>query len=222
MTSESENAIRRRLCEIAHRVHAAGLVGGSDGNVSARLDGERVLISASATCLGTLTPDDLVVINPRGDVVDGVRRASSERWMHLTAYAERPDVHAIIHAHPPTVVAMTLVGMTMPDNILPETIIAFGNAPTAPYATPGTKQGGKVVEGLARDHDAIILDRHGALTMGPSIEAAMMKLEQLEHAARIITLAKQLGAPRTLAPDEIERLVELRAAYFGAPSESGN
>lgn len=210
---QSETALRSDLCEIAHRVHAAAFVGGADGNVSARLGDDRFLVSASATCLGTLTPDELVVIDAGGNVVDGERRASSERWMHLAAYTRRSDVGAIIHAHPPTVVAMTLVGITMPDDILPETLIAFGRAPTAPYATPGTPDGGEVVKDLVGEHDAIILDRHGALTLGDTIRDALMKLEQLEHAARIVTLARQLGTPKSLPPEEIRRLLELRDAY---------
>lgn len=218
--SNAESSLRIDLCRIAHRVHAAGFVGGSDGNVSARLADDRFLVSASATCLGTLTPEELVVINAEGDVVDGDRRASSERWMHLAAYSQRTDIRAIIHAHPPTVVAMTLAGISMPSNVLPETIIAFGHAPTTQYATPGTRDGGEVVRDLARDHDALILDRHGSLTMGGTIHAAMMRLEQLEHAARIITLARQLGELRTLSPDEIQRLVELRKAYFSPDIQS--
>ncbi|MCB9857441.1 MAG: class II aldolase/adducin family protein [Phycisphaerales bacterium] len=218
--SQTELTLRNELCRVAERVHAAGLVSGSDGNVSTRLADDRFLVSASGTCLGTLTPDELVVIDANGDVVEGDRRASSERWMHLAAYGQRPDIRAIIHAHPPTVVAMTLVGLSMPSDVLPETIIAFGSAPTSAYATPGTRDGGDIVRDLARNNDAIILDRHGSLTMGDTIHAAMMKLEQLEHAARIITLARQLGELRTLSPDEIGRLIDLRKAYHGGDSQS--
>ncbi len=218
-TSHTEKSLRTELCQIAHQVHAAGFVGGSDGNVSARFGSDRFLISASATCLGTLTPDDLVIIDPAGDVVCGTRRASSERCMHLAAYAQRNDVRAIIHAHPPTVVAMTLSGMQMPPDVLPETVIAFGRVPTAPYATPGTRDGGEIVKDLVRSHDAIILDRHGSLTLGDTIRAAMMRLEQLEHAARIITKAMQLGELRTLPADEIRRLEDLRKAYFSPDTD---
>ncbi|HPF38185.1 MAG TPA: class II aldolase/adducin family protein [Phycisphaerae bacterium] len=220
-TAQDENALRAELCDIAHRTHAAGFVGGSDGNVSARLADDRFLISASATCLGTLAPDDLVVIDADGAVIHGARRASSERWMHLAAYAQRPDVSAIVHAHPPHVVAMTIADLPMPDDVLPEIIIAFGRAPLAPYATPGTKDGASVVSELVQQHDAIILDRHGALTLGSSIHAALMKLEQLEHAARILTIATQLGNLRRLPADEIHRLHELRAAYHGNSPTSG-
>ncbi|MCA9256546.1 MAG: class II aldolase/adducin family protein [Phycisphaerales bacterium] len=221
LTAQDENALRAELCNIAHRTHAAGFVGGSDGNVSARLTDNRFLISASATCLGTLAPDDLVVIDTDGAVVHGVRRASSERWMHLAAYARRPDVSAIVHAHPPHVVAMTIADLRMPDDVLPEIIIAFGRAPLAPYATPGTRAGADVVSELVGRHDAIVLDRHGALTLGNSIHAALMKLEQLEHAARTITIASQLGELRRLPADEIQRLHELRAAYHGSAPTTG-
>lgn len=216
----NDTSRRRDLCDIAHRVHAAGFVGGSDGNVSARISDDRFLISGSGTCLGTLTTDELVVVDAAGDVVDGSRRASSERWMHLAAYAQRPDVGGIVHAHPPTVVAMTLADMRMPDDVLPEVLIAFGRAPTAPYATPGTRGGADVVQDLVGEHDAIILDRHGALTLGATLHAALMKLEQLEHAAKIITLAHRLGAVRRLPADELRRLDELRRAYHGVATET--
>lgn len=215
MTQESD--LRQRLCDAARRIHAAGLAAGADGNVSARLAPDRVLISASGTSLGRLAPTDLVLIDAHGNADAGGRRPSSERWMHLAAYARRPDIGAIAHAHPPSVVALTLAGVALPADVLPEIIIAFGAAPVAPYATPGTPDGAAAVAELVRGHDAIILDRHGALAMGTSPEAAVQKLEQLEHAARTIALAHQIAGDRIrrLPPDEVEKLHRLRSAYHG-------
>ncbi len=206
--------LRREICEIGLRMHTRGLVAGTDGNVSARLGHGRYLITPSGSCLGQLKPGELVVIDESGSGTGpGGGRPSSERWMHLAAYVMRPDVAAVIHAHPPTVIAMTLAGVPFSHCALPELILSFGQTPVTRYATPGTDEGAGAVREIVRRFDAIVLDRHGSLTVGKSLMDAYLKLEKLEHAAGILATAHTLGGARTLPRDEVAKLAALREQF---------
>jgi len=209
-----EARLRRELNDVARAVYERGHVSGTDGNVSVRLGDERFLISPSGACLGRLRPDDFVMVDASGSAI-GPGCPSSERWMHLEAYRQRPDVRAAVHAHPPTCVALTVSGRGFPDGILPEALIAFGSVPIAPYATPGTEEGARAVRDLVANHDAVILDRHGSLTLGDAPWRAFDRLDQLEHAARVLAAAMSLGDIRTLTDLQIERLLDIRTAYSG-------
>lgn len=212
----SEWNLRRDLCEFARRVYDKGLVAGTDGNVSARVAGDRLLISPSGSCLGLLAPGDLVLIDHAGRVITGRGKPSSERWMHIAAYQERPEVRAAIHAHPPATIAFTVAGTVVDPCALPEVILAFGRVPVTDYATPATTEGALVVRDLIKRHDALVLDRHGSLTVGNSIADAFFKLEKLEHGAHVMLLAHGLGRTRPLPPEEVAKLGALREALgFG-------
>ncbi|MBX3394954.1 MAG: class II aldolase/adducin family protein [Phycisphaerae bacterium] len=211
--------IRRDICDVGRRMHQAGLVAGTDGNISARLGLERILITPSGSCLGRLEPDQIASINLRGDPLPGSTAPSSERWMHLCAYERRPEIHAAIHAHPPTAIALTLAGMTIDPCALPEIIIAFGRVPTTAYATPATRDGALVVAEWVDRFDALILDRHGSFTIGKSLFDALYKLEKLEHGAHVLYMAHQMGGVRGLPPDEVAKLASLREQFGFARSD---
>ena len=202
--------LRKELCDIARRVYDRGLVAGTDGNISARVHGDQFLISPSGSCLGMLDPGDFVLIDPAGRVITGRGRPSSERWMHIAAYAERPDVMAAIHAHPPATIAFTVAGLSMSQCALPEVILAFGQVPTTAYATPATEEGAVVVRDLIKRFDALVLDRHGSITVGKSIRDAFFKLEKLEHGCHVMLMANQLGQTKSLPPEEVAKLGALR------------
>lgn len=206
----SDWQLRREMCEVGRRVHARGLVGGTDGNLSVRVGGDRVLISPSGTCIGMLEPGDFVMIDMAGRALQGTRKPSSERWMHLSAYAERPDIMAALHAHPPITVAFTVAGMAMPQCALPEVILSFGQVPVTAYATPATPEGAVIVRDLIKRHDVLVLDRHGSLTVGASPLDALFKLEKLEHGMQVLLAAHQLGGVRNLPANEIAKLANLR------------
>jgi L-fuculose-phosphate aldolase len=130
--------------------------------------------------------------------------------MHLAAYAERPDIEAAIHAHPPATIAFTVAGLTIDPCALPEVILAFGQVPVTAYATPATQEGAVVVRDLIKRFDALVLDRHGSITVGKSPADAFFKLEKLEHGARVMYMAHQLGRTRSLPPEEVAKLGVLR------------
>ncbi len=206
----NEWQLRKEICEIGRRVHDRGLVAGTDGNISARTSADRLLVTPSGSCLGLLKPEELIVIDHAGQVLAGRGKPSTERWMHIAAYQQRPEVMGAVHAHPPMTVAFAVAGVTMPQRALPEVILAFGQIPVTAYATPATEEGAVVVRNLIARFDALVLERHGSLTVGRSLTEAFFKLEQLEHAARVMLLARQLGNVQDLPPQELAKLAELR------------
>ena len=159
-----------------------------------------------------LEPGDLVRIDAAGRAIGGRGKPSSERWMHLAAYAVRPDVMAAIHAHPPATIAFTVAGLTVDPCVLPEVILAFGQVPVTSYATPATVEGAEVVRELIKKFDALVLDRHGSLTVGKNPQDALFKLEKLEHGSHVMFMAHQLGQARRLPPEEVAKLGALREA----------
>ena len=216
----SDWTLRQEICDVGRRIHQRGLVGGTDGNISALAGGGLILISPSGSCLGMMEPGDLVLIDFTGRVMSGRGIPSSEHWMHATAYAQRPDVTAIVHAHPPLTVAFTVAGVPMSPCALPEVIIAFGRVPVTAYATPSTDEGAGVIRDLIKQFDVLVLDRHGSLTVGKSVTDAMYKLEKLEHAAQVMLTAHQLGGVQDLPPEEVAKLADLRTRLgLGRPED---
>ncbi len=222
MTAEQQ--LRLAIVDVGRRLYQRGLIVAGDGNISARLPDGTLLITPAGLCKGELTPEDLVVISLDGELLRAApgRRQSSEQQLHLHTYRCRPDVQACVHAHPPTAVALTLVGMDLTAPLLPEAILALGPVPTAPYARTGTVELGEVVGRLVVDHDALLLAYHGALTLGPTPLAAYFQMEQLEHCARTIHAAYQLGLPQLLPPERIAELQALRATHrYHAAAQRG-
>lgn len=207
---DSEWHIRRQLVEISKQIYDRGYAAASDGNVSHRLTGDRVLVTPGGFCLGELQPSDLVCVNMAGHCFSGRNRPTSELPLHLAVYAIRSDVNAVVHAHPPIANAFSFAGQTLDQCVIPEVVLGFGAIPTSAYATPSSEEGPRVIQELIREHDAILLQRHGSLTVGPSLRDAYFKLEKVEHAAQITLAARQLGTVIPLSADELQRLAAVR------------
>ncbi len=207
-----ELALREEICQVGRRLYQRGLIAAGDGNISARLASNAILITPAGLCKGELAPDDLAVIDLEGQLMRAApgRRQSSEQLLHLHVYRRRPDIHACVHAHPPTAVALTLVGISMAEPFLPEAVLALGPVPTAPYARTGTAEMGHAIDALVADHEALLLSHHGGLTLADTPTAAYFLMEQLEHCARILHAAYALGVPRRLPPERLAELVALR------------
>ena len=184
-------------------MHQTGLVAGLDGNVSARVGDGRFLATPSASHLGVLRPEDLLVVEVDGSCSGPV---TSEWAMHRACY-DRPDVHAVFHAHPIYVVARTLDGLPMPSAVLPEVVVAIGDVPTLPYATTGTEELARMVGDAMQHHNAVVLERHGAVTVGRTIQQACSRMEALEHAAHILAVTRH--EPTELPAAERERLARI-------------
>jgi L-fuculose-phosphate aldolase len=203
-------AIAREICRAGRRLAERGLIAGTDGNLAARCGADRVLVTPAGRDKGELAPGDLVEVDLAGRVVRGPARPSSELDMHLVIFATRADVEAVVHAHPPVATGFAVAGKMLGDGSLAELVTQFGMVPIVPYGAPGTPELGERVRPFARDHDALLLANHGAVTLGPTVEAACYRMESLEQGARILLVARLLGGARPLSPEEIARLVAPR------------
>ncbi|NOX58146.1 MAG: class II aldolase/adducin family protein [Planctomycetes bacterium] len=202
--------LRQEMVSIGKRIDDRRLVAATDGNISARLHGGRILMTPSGIALGSLRPQDLVIIDHAGRLLSGTLKKSSEFRLHLMIYEERRDVVAVVHAHPPIANAFTFAGVPLDPCIVPEVVATLGSIPTTDYGTPATDEGANVARTLIANHDAIMLQRHGSVTVGPTLLSAYQKLEKLEHTAEVLLAAHQLGGPKKLSKDEILKLARLR------------
>lgn len=209
----SADTLRAELCAYGHRLYAHNLVAATDGNLSARVGDDRYFCTPSGCCKAELEPDLILVADGRGTRIEGTGKVTSEFFTHLAAYEERPDIGAVVHAHPPHATALTLAGVSMARPQLPELVMALGAVPTAPYATPGSPEGGDVIRSLIRSHDAVLLDHHGAVTVGKDLRQAYYNMEKVEHAARILWTALSIGKVADLDSDQLDRIRTARADY---------
>ena len=208
----SRETLADEIVAVCCRLYDRGLIAGQDGNVSVRLSSGHILVTPSGLSKVDVTPDDLVELTAEGEQVTGGPAASSEIGMHLRIYRERPDVRAIVHAHPPIATAFGVVGRDFMDAVLPEVIFHLGRVPLVPFALPGTPALGDAMAPYLADHDAFLLASHGATTVGPTLRLAHQRMESLEHAARILHAASQIGSVTPLRAEDIAALRAAREA----------
>ncbi len=190
-----EKAKRSQIVAIARTLYDKGYVVATDGNISVRLSPDRLLLTPTGICKGDLTEENLILCDNEGNALEA-GRLTSETPMHLEVYKQRPDVNAVIHAHPPCTLALNLTGIQLDEYLLPEQTITLGEVPTAPFAMPSTSQGAEAIRELIEKHDTIILDRHGSLTVGETLAEAFHRLERLEFIAKVTVLARSIGEPK--------------------------
>lgn len=216
MMTPLEVNLRREIVRIGQLMYRKGFISASDGNLSARLEGSRILITPSGLHKGFLEPDHLLVVDEEGHVL-GPRTAmnralgpTSELPMHLEAYRQRADIGAVIHAHPAITIALSIAGISLADCLVPEAIVMLGIVPTTQYATPSSSENMLAIRTLVRSHDVIVLQRHGSLTVGADPMQCFMRLETLEQTARIRLMLAQLGVHSPLPADEVRKLLRMR------------
>ena len=203
---------KRDIVQVCRRLYERGLIAGPDGNVSVRLGPDRILVTPAGMSKVDVEADDLVEITLQGKKVRGSRRASSEIAVHLRIYQQRPDVNAVVHAHPPIATGFAVAGEGFTECVLPEVIFQVGWVPLVPYATPGTAALAEQFDPYIPAHDAFLMANHGATTAGPSLTIAHQRMESLEHTARIMLTARLLGRVNTLSPGDVQALVSSRDA----------
>jgi L-fuculose-phosphate aldolase len=210
---ETEHRQRMEICEIGHQMYQRGYVIACEGNLSVRIDADRILLTPSGVCKGGLAPHDLLVTDLSGAVIRGTGQPSSEIQMHLLYYRSRPDVRAVCHGHPPTATGFAVAGRALEEAILPEVVISLGKVPLAPYGTPGTWELCAGLELLVSAHDAILLENHGVVTSGKDIRTAYYHMETVEQCARVLLAAESLGGPHLLPHAEVQKLIAARSRY---------
>ena len=206
---------RDDIIETGKRLYARNYVASNDGNISIRLDENRFLITPSGVSKGYMAPEDLLVVDMKGNVLEGEKKPSSEMKMHREVFAQRTDVNAIVHAHPQMATSFAVAHKAFDKIILPEIIFSLGKVSLADYGTPTTEQIPQAVAKCIHETDALLLANHGALTAGSDIYDAYYKMETLEHFACIYFNVLQLGGGVELDRKEIDTLYEIRDGVYG-------
>ncbi|HZL84042.1 MAG TPA: class II aldolase/adducin family protein [Candidatus Krumholzibacteria bacterium] len=212
--------IRHEILHVCRRLYDRGLVAGTDGNVSVRLGPDRILATPTGMSKGFLEADDLVVCDLEGKQISGKRKLTTEIKIHLAAYTQRDDVCAIVHAHPPHATAFAVARKPLEERLMPEAYIAVGKVALTQYGTPSTDELEASIRPAVKEHDAILLANHGAMTLGRDVTAAYHRMEALEQLARISMLTHVLGGAHPLTAEEIARLEAIRGVYGGTPSDT--
>jgi L-fuculose-phosphate aldolase len=201
----SRLSVARAICDAGRRLMDRGLIAGAEGNISARSGPGRLLVTPAGRSKGDLEPADLVEVDLEGRIVRGIG-PSSELGLHLAVFRLRPDVGAVVHAHPPAATGFAAAGLALDDGVLPELVVQFGTVPLVPFGVPGSPELGERARPYLSDHDALLLANHGAVTLAPTVEEAEQRMESLEQGARILLVARLLGGAQRLAPTELDTL----------------
>ena len=207
--------IKQEICDVCHKMWQLGWVAANDGNVSVRLPDGTFLATPTGISKSFITPEKLVRINENGEVLEGLEgyRPSSEIKMHLRCYRERPDVGGVVHAHPPTATGYAVANKPLDDYSMIETVIAIGSVPVTPYGTPSTDEVPVAITPYLQEHDVMLLQNHGALTVGADVLTAYYRMETLELFAKISLTAHLLGGAQELSRANIDRLIDMRSQY---------
>ena len=213
--SSSEIDLRLAILECGRIAYDRHLLTSNDGNISVRVGDEHVLITPSGLCKGRMQADDLLLMDLDGNILsakDG-RKPSSETPMHLEVYKQRPDVCAVLHAHPVFATTLTVSDSPFPVDVLPEILLALGEVPTTRYATPSSHDDADAIRELIQKHDALLLRQHGSLTVGKDLDAALTALERIEHVAEVFWRAQMLGKVNRIPEGDVEKLLKVRERF---------
>lgn len=204
-------ATRREMIAASHELHRRGWVANHDGNISLRLPAQRYLLTPTALSKRVLNEADLIVIDRGGRVLQGQRRPFSEWSLHGAVLDARPDARAVVHAHPPSATALAVMGVEVDPRIIAEAVVSLGaRVPMLPYALPGSAAQLATLGEAAADYDVVTLEHHGVLSWGDDIEQALLRLELVEHLAKITLAALPLGRPRVLPEADLLELLRRR------------
>ncbi len=214
----SERQYRKEIVQFGEMLYQRGYVAAMDGNLSVRLDEDRILATPTAMCKGMMRPSDLVIVDVDGNRLEGHRNVSSEIKMHLLIYRMRPDIQGVVHAHPTTATGFAAAGMALDKPLVCEVVIGLGSIPLARYGTPGTTELCDALEPYVPEYDAILMSNHGVVAYGADLHQAYMKMETVEHFAQIALVTHVLGREEPLEGQELEKLIAARSKYQGCKS----
>lgn len=206
---------KKELLRIGKIVYQRQYITGSEGNLSLRIGSNDILITRSGVCKGELTFNDLMKLSLQKNAFNHSQKPSSEWQLHLEVYRQRPEIKAVIHAHPPYCISLSLAGISLEKPYTPESVLLLGAVPTAPYGRPSTSQVSKSIQKYIKKTDIILLERHGSLTVGYTLKEAFQKLEILETTAKIVWLGRQAGIIKPLSLKEAKELFALRREVYG-------
>ncbi|HEX2986547.1 MAG TPA: class II aldolase/adducin family protein [Caproiciproducens sp.] len=210
--ASSAYEIKKELCEIGRRIYQNGFVAANDGNFSVKINDNEFYCTPTGVSKGFMTPDMILKVDGQGNMLEPnpKYRPSSEFKMHLRVYHDRPDVNAVVHAHPPIATAHACAGLALDSYIMPEAVIALGDVPLTKYGTPSTMEIPDAIAEEIQTHDAVLLQNHGALTMGVNLLTAYFTMESLEFFAKVSYYANQLGGGQEFTCEQLEKLMDVR------------
>jgi L-fuculose-phosphate aldolase len=214
----SERQYRHEIVLYGKMLHQRGYVAAMDGNLSIRLDENRILATPTAMCKSMMRPSDLVIVDMEGRRLSGRRDVSSEIGMHVLIYKLRPDIRGVVHAHPATATGFAAAGMALNEPLVCEVVIGLGSIPLARYGTPGTPELTDALQPLIPEFDALLMSNHGVVAYGDTLNHAYMKMETVEHFAQIALVTHLLGRQQPLQNEQLEKLMAARSKYQGVTS----
>ncbi|HIT89032.1 MAG TPA: class II aldolase/adducin family protein [Candidatus Merdenecus merdavium] len=209
---QNEYEIKKEMCEIGRRVYNRGMVAANDGNFSVKLNDNEFLCTPTGVSKGFMTPEYICKVDAKGNVIQANKgfKPSSEIKMHMRVYEKRPDVKAVVHAHPLYATSFAIAGIPLTQPIMPEAVIALGCVPIAKYGVPSTMEIPDAIEEYLDHFDSVLLENHGALTYADTLLNAYHKMESTEFYAQLLYQSKQLGGPQEFSPSQVEDLYEIR------------
>jgi L-fuculose-phosphate aldolase len=219
--AKSERELRQDIVDIGRLVYQKGWVAANDGNITIRLSPDRILATPTGISKGMMHVDDLIIVDKQGAKIEGRRECTSEIFMHCTIYKMRPDIHSVLHAHPPVATGFATAGRALDQALLPEVIIGLGCVPLAAYGLPGTPALTEPMLPYIPKYDAVMMGNHGAVCYGEDVYKAFFKMETVEHFARIALVAELLGGANVLPRTEVDKLLDARTRY-GIKSRAGS
>lgn len=219
----TEDHLRQAVVETGRIAYERGLLSSSDGNISVRLPDGNILITPTGIGKGRMLPEDLLVVSLSGELVkpaaDPSLKVTSEQPMHLEVFQRRPEIRAVLHAHPPYAVTLTVAGRAIRCDVLPEAAIALGEVPISDFAVPSSPDNARAIRELIIEHDVLMLRNHGSLTVGRHLEEALNQLERLEAVSYVQILSELLGEVNPLPAAILPELAAMRARIFGKQAQ---
>ena len=210
---KTEREYRQDIVDVGRYVWQKGWIAANDGNITIRMDQDRILCTPTGVCKGLMHPDDLIICDMQGKKISGIKEGTSEIAMHLTIYNMRPDIKSVVHAHPPVATGYAAAGRSLNLALLPEVVIGLGCVPLAGYGLPGTPELTDPMLPLIPKYDALLMGNHGAVCYGEDVYKAFYRMETTEHFARISLVAELLGGATVLPRGEVDKLLESRTRY---------
>lgn len=211
----NELEIKKQICEIGKRIYNKGMVAANDGNISVKISDNEYLCTPTGVSKGFMTPEYICKVDGEGNILqsNGEFRPSSEMKMHLRIYQQRPDVKAVVHAHPVYATSFAIAGIPLTQPVMPEAVISLGSVPIVEYGTPSTEEIPDALEKYLPYFDAVLLANHGALSYSDSLLSAYHKMESVEFYAQILYHTRLLGGPKEFSKDQVKRLYEIRRQF---------
>jgi L-fuculose-phosphate aldolase len=206
----NEYKLKEFICEVGRRLYDRGFAAANDGNISVRLNAKEILCTPTMVSKGFMKPADVCKVDYEGKQLAGTRKRSSEILLHLSVYKERPDVHAVVHCHPPHATAFAVAHEPIPKCVLPEVEVFLGEVPIARYETPGGQKFADTIAPFVKDCNTILLANHGTVTFGPTLENAYFNSEIIDAYCRILILSRLLGRVNYFGENHTRELLALK------------